>query len=136
MFKRFSNRQLLIALAVLAGLYLISMAVGGGAERTFEQTVAALDTAQVNKLLISPAGKEQVQLIKNGGNWNVVLANGTQAPTSGNTVVSALGNISLLEATQLVSRDEDDWAEYKSRYCGNAHTSVCRRAATDGHRSG
>ena len=113
MFKRFSNRQLLITLAVLAGLYLLSMAVGGRAERTFRDVVAAVDTAQVNKLLISPAGKEQVQLVKNAGKWNVVLPDGKQAPTSANSVRSALGNLSLLEANQLVSRDEGDWGEYK-----------------------
>lgn len=114
MFKRFTTRQLLITLGVLVGLYLISLMFGGRSERTFRQTIAALDSAKVTQILITPGGgQELVTLNKNGSQWQVKLPNERFAPTADGMVERALGQISFLEAKQLVSRNEDQWGEYK-----------------------
>ncbi|MEM7369089.1 MAG: DUF4340 domain-containing protein [Bacteroidota bacterium] len=114
MFKRFTTRQLLITLGVLIGLYLISLMFGGRSERTFRQTIAALDSAKVTQILITPGGgQELVTLTKNGSQWQVKLPNDRFAPTADGMVERALGQINFLEAKQLVSRNEDQWSEYK-----------------------
>lgn len=113
MFKRFTNRQLLIALGVLAGLYLLSFAFGGRKARTFRETVAVLDTAQVNQLRIMRPGTEPVELVKNGPDWQVRLPSGQLAPAEAGSVSRALGQITRLVATQLMSRREADWASFK-----------------------
>jgi hypothetical protein len=113
MFKRFTNQQLIIVLSALAVIYLASMAFGGRADRTFNKTVSALDTAKVSQILITPAGGEPVKLLKEGPQWNVELPGGGTAPTGKDMVQRALESIAFLEATQLVSKNERDWAEYK-----------------------
>lgn len=113
MFKRFTNKQLFIAFAGLAVLYLGIVAFGGRTKRTFQKTIAAIDTAQVSKIVIHPPQKPQVELERTSGVWRIKLADGNTAPIQLNSLKSALGGLSLLEASQLVSRDEEDWAEYK-----------------------
>ena len=113
MFKRFTNKQLSIVLGALCVFYLGALAFGGKADRTFKKTLSSLDTAKVNKVIMTPSTGDPVTLVKNGPAWNVQLAGGGMAPTGDNLVKSALGSIAVLEAKQLMSRDEDDWGEYK-----------------------
>ncbi|GAB4421378.1 MAG: hypothetical protein OHK0039_36100 [Bacteroidia bacterium] len=113
MFKRFSNRQLMIALGVIAGLYLLTFAFGGRRERSFRATISSLDTAQVSSLRIEPALGGEVRLDRKGSTWEVKLPNGTGAATAAGVVARALGQIGRLEARQLVSRKRDDWAAYQ-----------------------
>ncbi|RMG71632.1 MAG: DUF4340 domain-containing protein [Bacteroidetes bacterium] len=113
MFKRFSNRHLLIALGVLAGLYLLSFAFGGRKTRTFKETLSLIDTAQVSRLQIERPGQETVDIIKNGADWQLRLSSGALVPAEPGTVNRALDQLSRLVATQLVSRRESDWATYK-----------------------
>ncbi|MEO1451070.1 MAG: DUF4340 domain-containing protein [Bacteroidota bacterium] len=113
MFNRFSIKQLLVTLGILAGLYLISMAMGGGKKATFNKTLSALDTAQVSQVLIETPDKGTVQLVRNGAQWQVKLDNGSFASTGDDMVSRALEQIAFLEANQLVSRKESQWGEYK-----------------------
>ncbi|MEM6802582.1 MAG: DUF4340 domain-containing protein [Bacteroidota bacterium] len=113
MFKRFTNKQLGIGLAALAILYLAMVAFGGRKARTFEKTLAAVDTTAVNKILISTPDKGEVELLKEAGTWRLKMEEGKTAPVQANNVRSAIGGLALLEASQLVSRDEDDWGEYQ-----------------------
>lgn len=100
-------------LGVLCVLTLGAFTIGGKSERTFKKTVASLDTASVNKILVTLPGGEPVTLNKAGNAWNVTLPNGGSAPTGDNMVENALSSIAALDASQLVSRKEDDWPEYK-----------------------
>ena len=113
MFKRFTNQQLIIVFGALAVIYLASMAFGGRADRTFNKTVSALDTAEVSQILITPPGGEKVTLSKNGPAWNVELPGGVKVPTGKDLVKRALESIAFLEVNQLVSKNDNDWAEYK-----------------------
>lgn len=128
MFKRFSNRHLLIALGVVAGLYLLSFALGGRKARTFRETVARLDTAQVSLLrIVRPAG-EAVELVRNGAQWQVRLPDGRLVPAERGTVRRALDQISNLVATQLMSRREAGWPAYQVDSTG---TQVQARAGEE-----
>lgn len=113
MFKRFTNKQLGVALAGLTVLYLGMVAFGGRKARTFEKTLAAVDTALVHTIIVGAPEKDQVQLEKQAGVWRLKLSDGNTAPVNSNALRSALGGLALLEASQLVSRDEDDWGEYQ-----------------------
>lgn len=113
MFKRFSNKQLIIVLGSLTVLYLLSLVLGGKSERTFKKTISAIDTAKVNLIRITPPNVSPVLLSRAGNEWTVQIDGGVQAPTSPGAVKSALASIAFLEAKQLVSRNEDKWGEYK-----------------------
>lgn len=114
MFKRFNNRQLIIALAVLAVLYIGAVTLNSGGEQTFKKSISTLDTAQINKLVIMPGGgKDAVTLQKSGGAWVVELADGKTAPAASTSLGSAVNSLAALQATQLVSRDESKWNEFK-----------------------
>ncbi|MEL6673852.1 MAG: DUF4340 domain-containing protein [Bacteroidota bacterium] len=113
MFKRFTNKQLLIFLGGLGLVYLVSLTFGGRAERTFEKTISALDTTLVNTILVQQAGQAPVTLNRQGGDWMVSLPNGQAGRTSPGIVKAALGNFALLEASQVMSTSEDDWTAYK-----------------------
>lgn len=113
MFKRFNNKQLSIVLAAIVALYILTTAFGGKAERTFKKTLAVVDTAKVSQIMIAPPQKEPVQLMRNGNSWQVALADGNPASTAANSVKNVLQSLAFLEARQLVSRDEDQWNNYK-----------------------
>lgn len=113
MFKRFDNTQLLLALGALALLYVGAMAFGGKADRTFRKMLVVIDTTQLSKIVIqSPKADPPVELIRSGPSWQVTGADG-QFPTAAGAVPNALNSLNYLEATQLVSRDEADQAEFQ-----------------------
>ncbi|RMG16490.1 MAG: DUF4340 domain-containing protein [Bacteroidetes bacterium] len=113
MFRKFSNKQLLIALAVLAVLYLGAVMLHSGGDQTFRKNIAVVDTARVNNMLIIRPGGESISLQKSSGAWVVNLPGGKAAPAAGSSVESAVNSLVSLEAVQLVSRDEEKWSEYK-----------------------
>ncbi|MEM7660068.1 MAG: DUF4340 domain-containing protein [Bacteroidota bacterium] len=113
MFKRFTNQQLLIALGVILGLYVIALLMDGKKERTFKATLSSLDTAAVSRILIEAPNAEPVELQKQGPAWQVKLPDGSFVSTGEGVVQTALESISRLEAKQLISRLEADWSEYE-----------------------
>ncbi|MEZ4826833.1 MAG: DUF4340 domain-containing protein [Bacteroidia bacterium] len=114
MFKRFSNRQLIIVFGSLLGLYLLSMVAGGKTTRTFKKTISALDTTLVSEIRITPSGEiTPVVLSKSEGEWMVRLSGNNEGRTGKNMVTNALRAIAFLDARQLVSRSKDKWNEYK-----------------------
>jgi hypothetical protein len=113
MFKRFDNKQLLIALGALVVLYIGVWAFGGKADRTFRKTLVSIDTTRLSKIVItSPKESTPVELTRSGPGWQVNTADGT-VPTAENIVERALESFNYLEATQLVSRSEDEWAGFQ-----------------------
>ncbi len=114
MFRKFTNRQLLIVLAGLAVLYVGAISLNSGSDRSFQKNISAVDTAKVNKLIITPGGdKDPVSLQKSNDAWIVDLGNGQTATAAADGVESAVNSIMALEALQLVSRDEGKWGEFK-----------------------
>jgi hypothetical protein len=113
MFKQFTNKQLLIVFLVLLGLYALSFAFGGKKSGSFRKNLAVVDTAQVNKIEIDAAKAESAfSLSKSDLNWQLQTGDKTVSADR-QKVKNALGSLALLEATQLVARDPEQWAEYQ-----------------------
>lgn len=114
MFKRFSNKQLLLALAVLVVLYMVSFAFGGSKNGSFQKILATLDTAQVSKItIVAPKAEGPFSLNRAGNRWQLARDGGKTANVDPAAISNALAELSRLEATQLVSNSSDSWAEYQ-----------------------
>lgn len=114
MFKRFSNKQLLLVLAGLAVLYMATFAFGGGNRGTFQKILATVDTAQVSQIVVTaPKAGVPITLNRAGNGWQMTPEGGNAVTADGAAVTSALAELARLEATQLVSTNSDSWAEYQ-----------------------
>lgn len=114
MFKRFSNKQLLLALAALVVLYIVTFAFGGGKSGSFQKILATVDTAQVSQIVVTaPKAAAPITLSRAGSAWQLTPEGGKTVSADGSSVQAALAELSRLEATQLVSNSSDSWAEYQ-----------------------
>lgn len=111
MFKQFSNRQLALALGVLALLYGLTWLTGRRPERSFAETLLEIDPAAVDRLLISSA-QGQADMRKSGDSWQISLPDGSYAAAAAPQVSQALDRLKSLKALQLVSQKEEQWASY------------------------
>jgi len=113
MFRKFSNRQLGIVLGSLLGLYLISWVIDRPTDNTFEKELVSLDTAQINRIVITPPDEEApLELQKNEGSWMIQQADQSYR-ASENLIKAALSAVNSLTANQLVSNREASWEEYE-----------------------
>ncbi len=114
MFKRFSNKQLLLVLVGLVVLYMLSFAFGGGKSGSFQKILATVDTAQVTQIVVTaPKAAQPISLNRAGNAWQLTPEGGKTVPADRSAVQSALKELVRLEATQLVSKSPDSWAEYQ-----------------------
>lgn len=114
MFKKFSNKQLIIALAGLVVLYIATFFFGGSKSGSFQKILATVDTAQVSQIIIT-APKAEVPLTLNraGNSWQMTPEGGKTVSADPSAVRAALSELAKLEATQLVSNTPDSWSEYQ-----------------------
>ena len=113
MFRRFNNRQLSIALGVLALLYLGSWAFDQKGTASYTKELVLVDTAKIDKIkIILPDAEENLELNKAGNAWKISAGGDRSFSASPSTVNAAIGSLQSLSATQLVSTRESAWSEY------------------------
>ncbi|MCI4667676.1 MAG: DUF4340 domain-containing protein [Bacteroidia bacterium] len=113
MFKRFSNRHLAISLGSLVVLYLISLLFGGSSQRSFDENLILLDTANVSRIEITASGEQPYSLQKEGGEWKVEVSEGNFVPIEKTPFLSILGGIKKVSARGLAAKSEDQWANFE-----------------------
>jgi len=88
--------------------------VGGGKGGSFQKMIAVLDTAQVTQIkVVAPKAEQAVTMTRQGSAWQLTPEGGQTVNADPKTVNAALGEIAKLEATQLVAKSSDSWAEYQ-----------------------
>jgi hypothetical protein len=107
-----NNKTLAIAFGALLLIYLLTKIFGGNKERSFDPQIINIDTASVNKVVVHPAGGEEMFTIeKTGSGWQ--LARGGQqyegTPTS---VTGLLANLSSVSADRVVSKNRERYKDY------------------------
>jgi len=113
MFKKLSNLKLIGILVILGAAYLIlEFTANSGRSRSFREVLVDIDTAKVNKILISK-GDKQVQLDKEGGNWELLLDNGKKVPAISSNVRNALSTLNTIKPSRIVARKSEKWNEYQ-----------------------
>lgn len=115
MSKKFNNSYLLIAFALLIGLFLfVKFYKSTKSEKTLKTDIVQIDTAKINKILLYPSSEKGQEVIftKEGKIWKV--SNGKiNAETEVNSINSILTQLLELKAKRLASRTKDKWAEYQ-----------------------
>lgn len=113
--KKFSNKFLLITLAVLVGIFVLSRVFRSSKlESNIRKELVILDTARVTEVRIKSSATEgeELKLIKTGSNWKVV--SGTkEAGTEPGVVKSMLGVAMNLNVQRLVSRKKEKWETFE-----------------------
>lgn len=113
--KKFSNKFLLITLAILVGIFVLSRVFRSSKlESNIRKELVILDTARVTEVRIKSSATEgeELKLIKTGSNWKVV--SGTkEAGTEPGVVKSMLGVAMNLNVQRLVSRKKEKWETFE-----------------------
>jgi len=113
MFKKLSNVQLAGILAVLVIVYLI-IEFTGGEERSasFRENLVEFDTAKISKIEIGKADRN-IELLKESGDWKVVIENGRKVDAQDLNVRTAIENLLSIQPSRLATRDPEKWAEFE-----------------------
>lgn len=112
--NKINNKILLGILLVLLIIFIGKRFLGSSGERNFKETLVAVDTSRVNKIVISPRASngEDITLTKTGTGWQVARAT-IKDEADINGVKSMLGNMVNMRPKRLVAKSEDKWAQYE-----------------------
>ena len=113
MHKPYNNKILSITFGVLLVLYLVTQFLGGEAnERNFRTDLVTMDTASVNRIVLSPKEGEEVTFTQEQNTWLVSQDNKT-AQADQQAVQSLLGTLLQLEPQRLAARSEEKWDTFE-----------------------
>lgn len=107
-----SNRFLLLIFATLLVLYLLSRLFGGQKERSFDPLTVEVDTSRVSRLVFDPGEGEPFQLQREGNGWTLIK-NAKSLPATQGSVQTVLRQLANIEASRVVSRKKEKWADYE-----------------------
>ena len=114
MFKKYTNRQLLLTLAALLLVYVVTLAFGGRSNTSFRKNLAQVDTAQVSEIIISlPENQGDVILKRDPVGWQVTRPDGKSFPAASSNVNSILRELNSIQADQLVDGKKANWEDYQ-----------------------
>lgn len=130
MFTRIGTKGLLIAAALLAGLWLFSKYGGGAGRGTVRSVVVEVDTAELTSVTIRPRRLKgaELEFQRNGGMWTVTDSIGTY------TVDKASFDMALSGFQRLRTlRMGGSMAKHASKYelTDSARTSITFRSGDD-----
>lgn len=112
--NKINNKILLGILLLLLLIFIGKRFLGSSGERNFRETLVAVDTSQVNKIVIKPRASngENITLSKTGTSWEVARAE-IKDEADINSVKSMLGNMVSMKPKRLVAKSEEKWAQYE-----------------------
>ncbi len=106
------NKVLLVVLAALVVVFVI-IQYGGDDNSSFKETLVEIDTAQVDRFIITASIGKPIGLIKKDGIWKVETFGGSfEADRS--KVESILAEVDGLKSKRLVGKDEKDWSKFET----------------------
>lgn len=113
MFKKISNTTLGGILAVLSLIY-VSLVLfdNTGKSQSLRSTLVSIDTASVSRILINKMGTE-TELVKENGQWMVMLEEGKKAEAMSDKVKSSLDLLLQAKPSRVVSRNEKKWKDFQ-----------------------
>ena len=112
--NKINNKILLGILLLLLLIFIGKRFLGSSGERNFRETLVAVDTSQVNKIVIKPRASdgENITLSKTGTSWEVAMGE-IKDEADINSVKSMLGNMVSMKPKRLVAKSEEKWAQYE-----------------------
>ncbi len=113
--SKINNKVLLAILLVLLFIFLGKRFFGSSGERNFRDILVAVDTAQVNKIVIYPksaAESDNINFTKTGTGWEVARA-AVKDEANISSVKGMLGNMINMKPKRLVAKSSDRWVQYE-----------------------
>jgi hypothetical protein len=109
-----SNRNLIIILSVLLGIFLISKLSNRRGERNFKDVLVELDTTKIDRILLHNVQDDQslLEIKRQNGHWTAKKEE-LEVAAQANTVNSLLNTLQLIKSKRLVSKSEAKWVDYE-----------------------
>lgn len=113
MFKKLNVKVLILILVILAAIYTISEFTGTK-DRSFSREIFAVDTANVNQILILiPAEKTEIKLTRNAvADWSVE-SDGNRFAADYQVVKSILSQFGEMKPERIAAASRERWNEYE-----------------------
>ncbi len=115
MSKKLNNRNLIIILVVLIGVFVfIRFYRASRSDSSMRTDIVEVDTAKVSSILIYPNSQKgtEIKIYKEGKNWKVT--NGKIVSDMESDMVQNLSNTIIgMKALRLAARSKDKWGEFQ-----------------------
>ena len=121
MFKKLSNKYLLIFIAALGVVVLlVNYLDSTKSNRTFREELVAIDSAAVTQILLYPKATEhaEVKLEKIGDLWQVMLANGKKASVPIDRIQGLIIELQKIKPMRLAATKRSRWVDFKTDSSG------------------
>lgn len=110
--KKINNKILAIGLVVLVGVFvLVRVFRAPRLESNVRKELVSLEIPKITEVRIA-SRDSSVKLVKENSKWNVIRGENKFEADSA-AVARMLQTIQLVQATRMVSRKEDKWADFK-----------------------
>ncbi len=121
MFKKLSNKNLLIIIAVLGAIVLlVNYLDSSKSNRTFREELVSIDSAAVTQILLYPKATEhaEVKLEKIGDSWQVNLPNGKKASVPVDRIQGLIIELQKIKPMRLAATKRSRWSDFKTDSSG------------------
>ncbi|HHZ65742.1 MAG TPA: DUF4340 domain-containing protein [Flavobacteriales bacterium] len=122
MFKKLSNKNLLIIIALLGAIVLIINYLDSTkSNRTFREELVSIDSSAVTQILLYPKATqhEEVKLEKISDLWQVTLANGNKASVPIDRIQGLIMELQRIKPMRLAATKRSSWADFKTDSSGS-----------------
>jgi len=111
--KKLSNVKLIGILFALGLIYFVVDFTGGKKKsKSLRTELVVLDSAKISKIEITATGKK-VNLVKNGEDWELTLANGKKVMASSDAIDNAIFALNSIKPARMATRSESKWKDYQ-----------------------
>jgi len=113
MSKILNIKTLLILLVVLIAIYFIST-LGGDKDRTFKSEIVSVDTAKVNKIVVTPkiGAGDDIIFTKTGKEWKLESGGKTYTPSK-HAAKQILSELVKMKAERVAATNKSKWKEFE-----------------------
>ncbi|PCH98574.1 MAG: hypothetical protein COB85_01275 [Bacteroidetes bacterium] len=121
MFKKISNKTLLIVISVLAAIVLIVNYIDSRkSNRTFREVLVQIDSTSVTQILLYPKATdhEEVKLEKIGDLWQVTLPNGKKAVVPVDRIQGLIVELERIKPMRLAATKPSRWSDFQTDTSG------------------
>ncbi len=113
--NKLNNKTLIAVLGILISIFAITKITGNNGDRTLKETLYTIDTASIDKIVITPmlsSENKPFSLEKNDGKW-VAKQGEIEDNANINIIKSAVGPFQAMKPQRLVALNNNRWKNYE-----------------------
>ncbi len=114
MLNKLNTKFLLILLAVLVAIVaLVQFNKSSSPKSTIPETLVQVDSAEVNRLVITPKNNTAYELLRESGIWKLKLANGKMVSIETKMLNNSFSSLFEIKPVRIVTRNENKFMAYE-----------------------